>query len=181
MARLIPGTLLRRSRGISNRRGVFRHTVRSKFIAAAVATCCKCIFASPRYRAHHSPKARTPWERVPSTPARRLYRCCPSSLAYHARAACSASNSACSPAGESTPGYMPSPQRRPALPSWWQLSPADEVGQRVCPFDFGLPVRIRARQAAQRNAILCTTADEPLRVDIGRIHQMLARRQVFCP
>jgi hypothetical protein len=45
-------------------------TIRSIFMAAAVATCCKRVFARPRYRAHRSPKARTPCERVPSTPAR---------------------------------------------------------------------------------------------------------------
>ena len=96
-----PRILLRRLSGISDRRGVFRHaaggastikrdvrvlargrslsqaTIRSTFIAAAVATCWTWVFVSPRYL-YRSPKPRTPWERVPSTPARRLQRSCPS-------------------------------------------------------------------------------------------------------
>src|SRR5919108_1919438 len=66
-------------------------TSRSRFIAAAVATCCKEVFSRPRYLAYRSPKLRTPWDSVPSTPARRLSPCFPSSLAYQARAASSAS------------------------------------------------------------------------------------------
>src|SRR5919109_4812922 len=47
-------------------------TRRSILIAAAIATCCKWVFATPQYRVRRRPKARTPWESVPSTPARRL-------------------------------------------------------------------------------------------------------------
>jgi hypothetical protein len=39
----------------------------------AVATCCKWVLAKPQYRVRRRPKARTPCESVPSTPARRLY------------------------------------------------------------------------------------------------------------
>src|SRR5919201_6111420 len=63
----------------------------SILIAAAIATCCTWVFARPPYRVRRRPKARTPWESVPSTPARRLYSCCPASLADHVCAACSAS------------------------------------------------------------------------------------------
>ena len=47
-------------------------TSRSILIAAAMATCCRCVFATPQNRLRRRPKARTPCERVPSTPARRL-------------------------------------------------------------------------------------------------------------
>jgi hypothetical protein len=47
-------------------------TLRSTWMAAAVATCCKWIFSSPRYLVSRSPYPRTPCDRVPSTPARRL-------------------------------------------------------------------------------------------------------------
>ena len=46
-------------------------TSRSRFIAAAVATCWKCVFSSPRDLARRRPQLRTPWDSVPSTPARR--------------------------------------------------------------------------------------------------------------
>src|SRR5262249_10244362 len=45
-------------------------TIRPRFIAAAVATCCKWVLARPRYRVCRRPNARTPCESVPSTPAR---------------------------------------------------------------------------------------------------------------
>src|SRR5216683_2855626 len=66
-------------------------TMRSILMAAAVATCCKWVFAKPQYRVRRRPKARTPWESVPSTPARRGYCRWPSSLAYQAWPACRAS------------------------------------------------------------------------------------------
>src|SRR5712691_4666905 len=50
-------------------------TMRSILIAAAIATCCKWVFATPQYRVRRRPKARTPWESVPSTPARVFVAC----------------------------------------------------------------------------------------------------------
>src|SRR5215470_16994898 len=47
-------------------------TRRSILMAAAIATCCRWVFAVPQYRVRRRPKARTPCERVPSMPARRL-------------------------------------------------------------------------------------------------------------
>jgi hypothetical protein len=44
--------------------------IRSILMAAAVATCCKDVFAKPRDLVHRSPKPRTPWDSVPSIPAR---------------------------------------------------------------------------------------------------------------
>src|SRR5438132_461920 len=69
-------------------------TMRSILIAAAIATCCKWVFASPQYRVRRSPNARTPWERVPSMPARCPYCALPSALAYQVRASATASASA---------------------------------------------------------------------------------------
>lgn len=54
-----------------------------------------------------------------------------------------------------------------------------EVSQRLRPLNGRLPVRIRARRATQRDAIILLAADEQLRINIGRIDHMLARRQVF--
>src|ERR1700757_3507716 len=36
-------------------------TIRSILIAAAMATCCRCVFARPQYLVRRRPKARTPW------------------------------------------------------------------------------------------------------------------------
>src|SRR5215467_6384156 len=36
-------------------------TIRSILIAAAIATCCTWVFASPQYLLRRKPKARTPW------------------------------------------------------------------------------------------------------------------------
>ena len=55
----------------------------------------------------------------------------------------------------------------------------DEVGQRVRPLDFGLPVGIRARRAPQRDALVIAAADEQLCSDIGRVDQVLARCHVL--
>jgi hypothetical protein len=54
--------------------------IRLKFSATAVATCCRCAFASPRWRARRSPKDRTPCEIVPSMPARCAYTRRPAAL-----------------------------------------------------------------------------------------------------
>jgi IS6 family transposase len=43
---------------------------RSRFIAAAVATCCTCVVSRPMARLRRRPNARTPCESVPSIPAR---------------------------------------------------------------------------------------------------------------
>src|SRR6266478_2138389 len=43
----------------------------------------------------------------------------------------------------------------------------DEVGQRVGPLDFGLPVGIRARRAPQRDALFITASDKQLGADIS--------------
>ncbi len=43
---------------------------RTKFKAAAVSTCCRCVRARPMYRDRRSPLTAIPWESVPSTPAR---------------------------------------------------------------------------------------------------------------
>ena len=57
--------------------------------------CCRCAFASPRYRDRRRPNDRTPCESVPSIPARRAYSCRPASLSMNDRtsrsAACCAS------------------------------------------------------------------------------------------
>jgi hypothetical protein len=50
-------------------RSLSHATMRSILMAAAIATCCKWVFATPQYRVRRRPKARTPWESVPSTPA----------------------------------------------------------------------------------------------------------------
>jgi hypothetical protein len=76
-------------------RALSQATIRSTFIAAAVATCWTWVFVSPRYLAYRSPTPRTPWDSVPSTPARCCYGGLPSSLPTHARAACAASYCAC--------------------------------------------------------------------------------------
>src|SRR5215468_10990704 len=81
----------REVRVVARGRSSSHATIRSTLIAAAIATCCTWVFARPQYLVRRRPKARTPWESVPSTPARRLYSCCPSSLADHVCAACSAS------------------------------------------------------------------------------------------
>jgi hypothetical protein len=47
-------------------------TRRSRLMATAIATCCTCVFATPHYRVRRRPKARTPCDSVPATPARRL-------------------------------------------------------------------------------------------------------------
>src|SRR5919198_2545008 len=81
----------RESRVRARGRSSSHATRRSILIAAAMATCCTWVFARPQYLVRRRPKARTPCESVPSTPARRLYSCCPSSLADHVCAAASAS------------------------------------------------------------------------------------------
>src|SRR5215510_9727751 len=62
----------RESRVRARGRSSSHATMRSILIAAAMATCCTWVFARPQYRVRRRPKARTPWESVPSTPARRL-------------------------------------------------------------------------------------------------------------
>src|SRR5262245_42227822 len=62
----------RESRVMARGRSSSHATRRSILIAAAIATCCTWVFAKPQYRVRRRPKARTPWESVPSTPARRL-------------------------------------------------------------------------------------------------------------
>src|SRR5215471_21777586 len=69
-------------------------TMRSILIAAAMATCCKWVFARPQYLVRRRPKARTPCESVPSMPARCAYCALPSALADQALAAATASASA---------------------------------------------------------------------------------------
>ena len=44
---------------------------RKQLSAAAVARCWREVLASPMKRERRKPKARTPWEMVPSMPARR--------------------------------------------------------------------------------------------------------------
>src|SRR5262244_2944143 len=76
----------RESRVMARGRSSSHATMRSILIAAAIATCCTWVFARPQYRVRRRPKARTPWERVPSTPARCAYCALPSALADQARA-----------------------------------------------------------------------------------------------
>ena len=69
--------------------------IRTRLIAHAVTTCCRCALGAPRYRHRRSPNARTPCERVPSIPARMAYCCLNSTVACRLRAACRACHSAC--------------------------------------------------------------------------------------
>src|SRR5215510_12698549 len=60
----------REVRVVARGRSSSHATRRSILMAAAMATCCTWVFAKPRYRVCRRPKARTPCESVPSTPAR---------------------------------------------------------------------------------------------------------------
>ena len=81
----------RESRVRARGRSSSHATRRSRLIAAAIATCCMWVFARPPYLVRRRPKARTPCDSVPSTPARRLESRWPSSLADQVCAAASAS------------------------------------------------------------------------------------------
>src|SRR5262245_21262805 len=59
----------REGRVVARGRSSSHATIRSTFIAAAMATCCIWVFGKPRYRVRRNPNARTPCESVPSTPA----------------------------------------------------------------------------------------------------------------
>jgi len=56
----------RESRVVARGRSSSHATIRSTLIAAAIATCCKWVFATSPYRARRSPKARTPYGGVNS-------------------------------------------------------------------------------------------------------------------
>src|SRR5262245_16362859 len=62
----------RESRVRARGRSSSHATRRSLVIAAAMATCCTWVCASPPYLVRRRPTARPPWARVPATPARRF-------------------------------------------------------------------------------------------------------------
>jgi hypothetical protein len=61
--------------------------IRSSFMATAVRRCPRCVFARPMYRVRRSRHTRTPWEIVPSMPARCPYRAAQVGLRSRCRAA----------------------------------------------------------------------------------------------
>src|SRR5215470_5825755 len=84
----------REVRVVARGRASSHATRRSILMAAAIATCCRWVFAVPQYRVRRSPKARTPCASVPSMPARCAYCALPSALAYQALASATAAASA---------------------------------------------------------------------------------------
>ena len=64
---------------------------RTRSIATAVKTCCRCALACPMYRHRRKPQRRIACACVPSTPARAAYCNRNSSVVCRRRAACNAS------------------------------------------------------------------------------------------
>src|SRR5712664_1172291 len=170
--------------------------MRSILMAAAVATCCKWVLATPPYRVRRRPKARTPCESVPSTPARRLESCWPSSLADQVCAACSASY--CSWGG--------SRSRRPVCLARVQLartghvphvclSNATMMGRLPCPppcshhatdrWPWGQRTCCWSQSTAhcsgapQDDTLFVAAVDEECRADIRGIDQVFPRSDVL--
>ena len=69
--------------------------MRTRLMATAVKTCCKCVLCRPSYLARRSPMPHTPCESVPSMPARRAYHLRNSAVSCSCRRACRAACAAC--------------------------------------------------------------------------------------
>src|SRR5215470_4871366 len=144
-------------------------TIRSRLIAAAMATCWRGVFATPQYRVRRSPKARTPCESVPSMPARCAYCAWPSALAYQALASATA-----------TSVLPPRHHQVPLGTAHLVVVPVDhKLLGAVRTLDLGLPALARTGGTAQVDVLLLAAGDQECCADIRRVDEVLAWRHVL--
>jgi hypothetical protein len=124
----------RDGRVVARGRSASQAPSRSILIAAAVAPGWTCVLSRPRERVRRRPKARPPWDRGPSPPARRCSGCGPSALLDQARALWRASSWA----------WGGTRRRRPCWRDWVQRGRTGQgrhCGGRKATIMYGWPAR----------------------------------------